>query len=162
MLQQKHTFYIAANAWISLSVQRVSPHYFQKASPSNCARGRRCVAGHSKTMYCFPYAIESRAKILKGTFLKAPRAPSHTGSRLAFPQGGVWSVSPNQSHLQCLSASHRLLWVGIHPLHGYARRVNKHWDTLALGSILIMMKNEDSTDWLCDSSSLFKDELAEV
>lgn len=84
MLQQKHTFYVTANAWINLSVQRVFPHYFQKASPSNSARGRRCVAGHSKTMYCFPHATDSRAKIPKGTFLKPPRAPSHAGSRLAF------------------------------------------------------------------------------
>lgn len=157
MLQQKHTFYITAKAWINLSDQRVLPHYFQTASPSSPAWGRRCVAGHSRTMHCFPHATDSWAKIPKGTFPQPPRAPSHTGSRLALPEGGVLSVSPNQSHLLCLSASHRLLCVGIHPLHGCARRpgypgTGKH--------------SHNDEKWgfhrLCDSSSLFKDEVAEV
>lgn len=96
----------------------------------------------------------------KGHISEASKGSQSYWQQTGLPEGGVWSVSPNQSHLQCLSASHRLLCVGIHPLHSYARRVNKHWDTLALGSILIMMKNEDSR--MCDSSSLSRDELAEV
>lgn len=141
-----------------LSSKSFPPLFSKKQAHLILLEAGDVLLGTVKPCIVFPVQLTHEPRYRRARFWSLQGLPVILAAD--WPSWGRCLVCISQPVSPTVFASHRLLCVGIHPLHGYARRVNKHWDTLALGSILIMMKNEDSR--LCDSSSLSKDELAEV